>query len=530
MITSVLFREIVPQADRNRLWGVLAVLLLATSGLVIVQFLRGVLVVRVHDRFDDRFQWRVLNRMLELPASYFRGRGATAVADEVLSPANARATLNDWTIAEVVTSSFAFVNLVIMIMVSPAVGIVLTVLSLVMLVLRTRAELGLRTLAKRLLSQRAADNGRVLQMLQNIVSIRGSDSGERMFARWVSFARLSNTTAFDQSKKYRVTRSVDRAWSAFATAALVASAIAFGSSSFTAGGFMAFYVAFLQFLMALRQLSLASVAVMATVPIMERTDPILGSPSEYTGGRVHPGLVEGRISLRDIVFRYDPDGPAILDGLSLDIAPGEFVALVGPSGNGKSTILRLLLGFESIESGSITIDGAELSSLDPVALRRQFGVVLQDGAIFGGTVREVIAGSNNVSESEIRRAAHDAGLEGDLERMSNGLDTDVGPGGSMLSGGQRQRILIARAIVTSPRMLLLDEATSALDNLTQSIVTDAVSGLSITRIAVAHRLSTIMSADRVVVIADGGVVEQGAPQDLVNAGGPFSVLAARQTA
>ncbi len=528
-ITSLIFKEIVPRADRSRLWGVFVALLLATVGLVVVQYVRGVLVVRVHDRFDDRFQWRLLNRMLELPASYFRGRESASIADEVLSPANARAQLNDWTIAEVVTSAFALVNLVVMIAVSPGVGLVLALLSLVMLVLRTRTELRLRAIAKALLAARASDNGRVLQMLHNIVSIRGSDSTERMFEKWARGARHANEVLDEQYRSYRVSRSVDRAWNAFATAVLVAATVMLGSSSFTAGGFMAFYVAFLQFLTALRQLSLGSVAVLGTVPIMERADPILGFPTEYTGDRRHPGLIEGRISLRDVVFRYEPDGPPILDGLSLEILPGEFVALVGASGSGKSTVLRLLLGVEQAESGSITIDGSELETLDQVALRRQFGVVLQEGAIFGGTVREVIAGANRVSDDDVLRVVRDAGLEGDLARMPNGLDTDVGNGGSLLSGGQRQRILIARAIVTRPRVLLLDEATSALDNVTQSIVSDAVSGLTITRIAVAHRLSTIMAADRVVVVNAGRVVEQGPPRDLVNSGGPFSVLAARQT-
>ncbi len=241
-----------------------------------------------------------------------------------------------------------------------------------------------------------------------------------------------------------------------------------------------------------------------------------------------PGDLSGEVELSHVSFRYQADGPLILDDVSLHVKAGEFVAFVGPSGAGKSTIIRLLLGFESPASGSIYYDREDLSGLDRQALRRQIGVVLQDGKLTPGDVFSNIVGSSPLTQDDAWEAARLAGLEEDIHEMPMGMQTVIGEGAATLSGGQRQRLMLARAVVSRPRILLLDEATSALDNRTQADVSRSLERLKATRIVVAHRLSTVRNADCIYVIDGGRIVQRGRYEELMGQKGLFADLAKRQ--
>jgi ABC-type bacteriocin/lantibiotic exporter with double-glycine peptidase domain len=229
-----------------------------------------------------------------------------------------------------------------------------------------------------------------------------------------------------------------------------------------------------------------------------------------------------------VSFAYSSGGEPVLRDLSLKIRPGETVALIGSSGSGKSTLLRVLLGFETPQAGTVLYDGQDLSSLDVAELRRQIGVVLQSGRIFAGSIFENIKGASEATLEDCRRAASDAGLDGDLELFPMGLHTPLTEGATTVSGGQRQRILIARALVKKPRILFMDEATSALDNRSQAIVTGSLERAAVTKLIIAHRLSTIRNADRIMVMERGQIVESGSYEDLIKMNGLFAKLARRQ--
>jgi ABC-type bacteriocin/lantibiotic exporter with double-glycine peptidase domain len=234
------------------------------------------------------------------------------------------------------------------------------------------------------------------------------------------------------------------------------------------------------------------------------------------------------VAFADITFRYQRDGRPVLDGLSLRVEPSELVAIAGHSGCGKSTMLRLLLGFCQPETGSVLYDDQDLTSLDVEAVRRQLGVVLQDGQLAPGTIRENLAGVATLSDEALWELAAIVALDDDIRAMPMGMDTVVTLNGGAFSGGQRQRLLIARALANRPRILLLDEATSALDNVTQRIITDNLAQLGMTRIVIAHRLSTMLDADRICVLDNGRIVEQGTFAELMALGGHFHALASRQ--
>jgi ABC-type bacteriocin/lantibiotic exporter with double-glycine peptidase domain len=258
--------------------------------------------------------------------------------------------------------------------------------------------------------------------------------------------------------------------------------------------------------------------------------PILETVPESADTAQAPGLLSGAIDVSGVSFRYNADGPDVLNDLSISIRAGEFIALVGPSGCGKSTLCRLLLGFEQAHSGAIYFDGQDLAGLDRVAVRRQIGVVLQNGQLMAGDIFSNIVGASRLSMDDAWEAVRMAGMESDLRNMPMGMHTIISEGSSTISGGQKQRLMVARAIVRKPKILLFDEATSALVNNTQAVVTKSIATLKATRIVIAHRLSTIVGADRIFFIEQGRVVETGTFEQLMQLNGRFKALAERQIA
>jgi len=247
-----------------------------------------------------------------------------------------------------------------------------------------------------------------------------------------------------------------------------------------------------------------------------------------------PVPARGAVHFEDVTFRYPsrPDAAA-LDGFSLDVAPGEAVALVGPSGAGKSTVFQLLLRFYAPQAGAITFDGVDAAALDPVELRRQIAVVAQDPAIFSGSIADNIRyGRPDASDDDVRRAADAAAAAEFIERLPQGYGTLVGERGITLSGGQRQRLAIARAMLRNAPLLLLDEATSALDSENERLVQQGLQNLMAgrTTIVIAHRLATIQRLKRIVVMDQGRIVGEGTHGELVARGGLYARLADLQFA
>ena len=373
----------------------------------------------------------------------------------------------------------------------------------------------------------------IFQMITGLAKLRVANAEPYVLARWAGLFATQRSATLRARSWAAAQLAFNGLFTPLASAVLLGvmwTSLMAGeeSSTFGLAAFLVAFSAFGQLAAGMTGLIAAATGVIALVPLFERVKPLLEAEPESAGDRTDPGDLTGDIELRDVHFRYQTDGDDVLDGVSLRIRPGDYVAIVGPSGSGKSTIFRLLFGFERPDSGAVVFDGHDLLNLDPEAVRRHLGVVLQDGQVAADTILNNVVGSARLTTEEIWDAVRAAGIEDDIRAMPMGLRTMLHEGGGGLSGGQRQRLLIARALARKPRILLLDEATSALDNHTQSVVQDSLGKLSITRIVIAHRLSTVRDADRIYVLDRGRIAESGRYDELIARDGVFAELAKRQ--
>ena len=264
-------------------------------------------------------------------------------------------------------------------------------------------------------------------------------------------------------------------------------------------------------------------------PIMEMAKPLLDAEPEISEGKQVITNVSGNIVIDNVSFRYNEKMPYVIDGLSLSIKPGQYVAIVGKTGCGKSTLMRLLLGFEKPDKGSIYYDGKDMNNIELRSLRRKIGVVMQNGSLFMGDIySNIVISAPELTLDDAWVAAEASGIAEDIRKMPMGMNTLIAEGAGGISGGQKQRIMIARAIAPKPKILMFDEATSALDNITQKIVSDSLDKLNCTRIVIAHRLSTIKQCDRIIVLDKGNIIEDGTYEELIRKNGYFAELVERQ--
>lgn len=297
------------------------------------------------------------------------------------------------------------------------------------------------------------------------------------------------------------------------------------------GSFVGFNTAFGTFSGAIQKMVDSLLGVYQLRPTFDRFKPVFETACESDGESELPGSITGDISIQHVSFAYGDKQKPVLRDICLDIHPGEYIGIVGTSGCGKSTLLKLLLGFEVPDGGQIFYDGQDLRTLDKQALRKNLGVVLQNGKLIAGSIYENITiTAPEATMTDVKSVLEAVGLKEDVAHMPMGVQTVLSESSGTISGGQQQRIMIARAIIGKPAVLIFDEATSALDNLTQAVVCESLDKMNVTRIVVAHRLSTIRTCDRIVVLQDGSVAEEGNYETLMNNKGLFYQLASRQIA
>lgn len=531
--TAILVDQAIPNADRSLLVQIGLGLFATAIGATLFQLTQGFAIQRLETFADASTQAAVWDRLLNLKVSFFRQYAIGDLSARVSAVSQIRQKLSATLLKSLFSSVFSLLNLGLLFYYSPPLALVATLVALVNVAVTVTSGILTLRQCRPLLDQQGKLFGTMVQLINGVAKFRLAGAEKRAFAHWGRQYRhqlklmLATQGIEDNLAVINQLLSALTPVVLFAFATLLIQQVQPGNGLST-GTFLAFNTAFGTFISGATSLSTTGVDVLQILPLWERAQPILQAVPEIDAEKTDPGRLSGRLAIDHVVFRYRQEGALILDDVSIHAEPGEFIALVGPSGSGKSTLLRLLLGFDVPESGTVSFDGQDLAGLDLNAVRRQFGVVLQHSRLMAGSIFENIAGSALISMDEAWEAAKMAGFAADVEAMPMGLHTMVSEGGSNLSGGQRQRLLIARALALRPRLLLFDEATSALDNRTQAIVSESLDRLRVTRLVVAHRLSTIRNADRIYVLQNGRLMQQGNYDELAQQPGLFRQLMQRQ--
>jgi len=533
--TAILIDTAIPEANRGLLWQLGLGLLAAAVGAAIFRFVQGFASLRLQSFSDASTQAAVWDRLLKLRVSFFRNYSTGDLKFRVTAISQIRSKLSGSILQTLFASFFSLLTLGLLFYYSAQLALLALGIACVTVIMTTVLGVFLLRQFRPLLELEGKIFGLMVQLINGVSKLRLAAAEEHAFAAWAQKysqqLKLTRSSQLieDSLKVFNtVMPTVTAVLLFWLTWRLTGQAQAQGGRGFSTGTFLAFYVAFGIFINGATSLSNTVIEVLEIVTLWKRAKPILVAKPETDLSKTDPGRLSGGLSLDHVTFRYRQDGPLNLDEVCIQVEPGEFVALVGSSGSGKSTIFRLLLGFETPEAGAIKYDGQDLSGLDISAVRRQLGVVLQNARINTASLFDNIASGALVTLDEAWEAARLAGFADDVAAMPMEMQTVISEGGTNLSGGQRQRLLIARALVLKPRILLFDEATSALDNRTQAIVSASLDQLQVTRVVVAHRLSTIRHADRIYVIEAGRVVQQGSFEQLANQDGLFVHLMARQ--
>lgn len=484
--------------------------------------------VSCHVNYD--LQNAVYWRIFQLPESFFRSYDSGDLAQRLGQAGSSAAQV----VSQITGAGFGMVFSLFYLWRMIKYSGKLTVWALIMSLVFALLSYFLETRSLRYETLQADTSGKAVaklyQYLGGVDKIRMAGAEER--------AILEYLIPFTQEQKYEIQEkritAVSEVLSDVSTylfSMILYFVIIKKNQDISVGNFMAFNSAFGTFSSALMQLISGCMTIFRLKPIYTRLKPIFDTQPEDDEQKQIVQSLSGSIELEHVSFGYSPEAGNVLNDISLQIHPGEYVAIVGPSGCGKSTLLKLLLGFETPTQGKIRYDGKSLSGLDAHSLRRNLGVVLQDGKLIAGSIYDNITITcPNPTMKAVNEVIEAVGLKADIDQMPMGVQTVLSESGNTISGGQQQRILIARAIMNKPQVLFFDEATSALDNLTQAKVCQSLDDMHVTRVVIAHRLSTIQNCDRILVFNNGQIQEEGNFESLMAQKGLFYNMAKRQIA
>ncbi|MFJ6755508.1 NHLP bacteriocin export ABC transporter permease/ATPase subunit [Streptomyces sp. NPDC091273] len=527
--TGQVLGRYVPQGENGLI--VQTGLALIATGIVSAVFmlLQNTSLLRMEGRIEATLQPAVWDRLLRLPTRFFAGRSTGELAGAAMGISAIRRVLSGIGPVCVQAGAVAGMNLVLLLVYS--VPLAMAALAMLVVIAAVFLSLGLWQLRyqRRLIRLGHRLNNQAFQTLRGLPKLRVAAAESFAYAAWArEFARTRDL----QQRIGRIQNVITVLGAVYLPlCTLVMFVLLAGPArgAMSASEFLTFSTALTMLLSSVTQLTGALISAAAVLPMFEQIKPVLQETPEVVRSSTRPGELTGAIEARNLSYRYADDGPLVLDDVDFQVRPGEFVAVVGASGCGKSTLLRLLIGFDKPVSGSVLYDGQDLAALDQAAVRRQCGVVLQNAQPFTGSILDCICGAGTFSPEEAWEAAAMAGLAEDIKAMPMGMHTMLSDGGGTVSGGQRQRLMIAQALIRKPRILFFDEATSALDNEAQRVVIESTRALHATRIVIAHRLSTVMDADRVIAMSEGRIVQQGPPAELLaDTTGLFHRLVNRQ--
>ena len=512
-VCKLIFSEVIPSGDASQIVPIATLLLSAAAGLTMVEIARNLVVVRIKDKVEYSLQTAIMSRLLLLPATFIKEFTPGDISNRLLSLSRVSSNLTANFLSTLLTFLFSAVMFIqFFIYGGPLLttGIIVIMIQLFAIMMEyyytEKVQLSVNASGSHLI-------GTLFALFSGIQKIKTSGAEFRAFHQWAKAYAPSEMYSSSQPLASFYITGVSYCLKFLPMIVTMWAAWHYGLA-------LSDYIAYCAVLSlvckAVSQLQGITKMVSRLLPETRLCQPIMAATPEVKEGRRVVKRITGQIDIRGLKFRYADDMPLLFDGLNLTINSGDYVALVGTSGCGKSTLMRLMLGLEHPLGGSIFYDQYDLSDINLRSLRQYcIGICMQDSQLIEGTIRDnIIFNDPLLSDDDAWEAARLVALDKDIRQFPLGMDTPITVDGKGVSGGQRQRILIARALVRKPTVLFLDEATSALDNISQHIVIENLAKLKCTRIVIAHRLSTIQQCNRIIVLKDGRVADEGNFEEL----------------
>lgn len=525
-LNNLLMGTVIQSGETRLLFAIMTFMAAAVFASLLLDSVKSMLMTRINTKLDLTVQAATMARILSLPASFFRKYSSGELSNRVGQMNSLCNMLVSTILSSGLSSIFSLIYISQIFKYTPALVIPSLCIILATIIFSIITTFAQMKVGKKNMELGARESGMSYALLSGIQKIKLSGAEKRAFARWARLYAKSAKLSYNPPAllKYNAlftsfisgVGSILLYYLAVTTNVSVAEYYAFNTAyGMISGAFM----------------SLASIVLTAANirPILDMVKPIMLAVPEVSEGKQVVSRLSGGIELTNVSFKYSESTPNVIDDLSLKIRPGQYVAIVGSTGCGKSTLMRLMLGLETPQKGAVYYDGKDLASMDLKSLRRKIGTVMQDGKLFQGDIfSNITICAPWLTLDDAWEAAEMAGIADDIRRMPMGMHTLISEGSGGVSGGQRQRLMIARAIAPKPKILMFDEATSALDNLTQKQVSESLDGMKCTRIIIAHRLSTIMKCDRIIYLEKGHIIEDGTYDELICKNGKFAELVARQ--
>ena len=526
VISKLLFAQVLPSGSVRLLMAMAVFSVCVSVSMLLVSAVRDMLLARIGTKLSISVDAAAMMRIMSLPADFFRSYSAGELANRVSQIGVLCRMLVSTVLSTGFTSLFSLIYISQIFAYAPALVAPALVIILATVVLSLLSSLIQMKVSARQMELSGKESGMTYALISGIQKIKLAGAEKRAFARWGDLYAESARLAYDPPVFLKLNSVISLAISLTGTIVMYYMAVRSGVS---VADYYAFSTAYGMVSGAFMSLAGIALSTAQIRPILAMVKPFFDEVPEISDGKQVLTRLSGGIELSHVSFRYSDDMPLVIDDLSLKIRPGQYVAIVGKTGCGKSTLLRLLLGFEKPQKGAVYYDGRDLEKIDLRSLRRRIGVVTQNGKLFQGDIySNIVISAPWLTQQDAWEAAELAGIAEDIRKMPMGMNTVISEGSGGISGGQKQRLMIARAVAPKPRVLMFDEATSALDNVTQKKVSDALEQLKCTRIVIAHRLSTIRQCDRIIVLDNGKIAEDGTYDELIAADGAFAELVARQ--
>jgi NHLM bacteriocin system ABC transporter ATP-binding protein len=507
-VSNLIFSGITDSGNVTALGAAAVLLVCATTSSAIFGIIKKIMLGRIEQKISVNVQAAMMMRTLSLPATFFKDYSSGDLAERLDYLDIVCSQMMNVVLSSVFTTVFSLVYIPQVMKYAPAlVGEALMVVLLTFILAAVSAVVQSRIATKKM-NALTKESGIRFSLISGIQKIKLSGAQKRAFSKWAEIYCKTAEYTYNPPLLIKINSVISSAITMIGTIVLYFTAVQSGVS---VADYYSFNVSF--GMLSGSFVTLASVVLIAAgiYPIFGLVKPLLKEKPEVSEGKQVIQRLAGGIELNNVTFRYSENMPIILDGLSFKIRPGQYVAIVGKTGCGKSTLMRIMLGFETPDKGAVYYDGQDISKIDLKSLRRK-----------------IVISAPQLTMDDAWEAAELAGIADDIRKMPMEMNTIISEGSGGISGGQRQRLMIARAIAPKPKILMFDEATSALDNITQRKVSESLDALKCTRIVIAHRLSTIMQCDRILVLDKGKIIEDGSYEELIAKNGFFADLVARQ--